>query len=186
LISKRALRRLNWGCGRLPAAGWINSDLLPAPGVDVLADIRGGLPFADGSMRYIASIHALQALPYLEVVPALRELRRVLEPGGVLRLALPDLDRGLAAYRRGDPAYFYIPDEESSTISGKFIVQMTWYGANRMLFTEEFARELLLRAGFQRITRCAYRVTASPYAEIVVPDNRERESFFIEAGEEAP
>lgn len=175
------MRRLNWGCGLRPAPGWINSDLLPAPGVDLRADIRGGLPLAAGSIRYITSIHALQALPYLDVVPALQELRRVLAPGGVLRLALPDLERGLAAYQRADPAYFYIPDDETRTISGKFIVQMTWYGSNRMLFTYEFARELLFRAGFEQVTRCAYRVTASPYAQIIELDNRERESLFVEA-----
>jgi predicted SAM-dependent methyltransferase len=172
---------VNWGCGPQPAPGWLNSDLLTAEGIDVSCDILDGLPLATGSIDYVTSIHALQSLPYLDVVPALQELLRVLTPGGVLRLALPDLERGLAAYRRNDPAYFYIPDEESSTISGKFIVQMTWYGSNRMLFTEEFARELLLRAGFQRVTRCAYRVTASRYPEIVELDNRERESLFVEA-----
>jgi predicted SAM-dependent methyltransferase len=175
------VRRVNWGCGPQPAPGWLNSDLLTAEGIDFSCDILDGLPLATGSIDYVTSIHALQSLPYLDVVPALQELLRVLTPGGVLRLALPDLERGLAAYRRNDPAYFYIPDEESSTISGKFIVQMTWYGSNRMLFTEEFARELLLRAGFQRVTRCAYRVTASRYPEIVELDNRERESLFVEA-----
>ncbi len=176
-----AVRRLNWGCGPQPAPGWINSDLLRAPGIDLSCDIRDGLPLADDSVQYVASIHALQDLPYLDVVPALRELRRVLAPGGVLRLGLPDLERGIAAYLRDDPAYFYIPDEESATISGKLIIQMTWYGSNRMMFTWEFARELLLRAGFREVVRCAFRETASRYPEIVALDNRERESLFVEA-----
>lgn len=30
---------------------------------------------------------------------------------GVLRLALPDLDRAIGAYLRGDTRYFYIPDD---------------------------------------------------------------------------
>lgn len=175
------MRRLNWGCGPQPAPGWLNSDLLTAPGIDLSGDIRDGLPLEAGSIWYITSIHALQSLPYLDVVPALRELLRVLKSGGVLRLALPDLERGLDACRRNDRAYFYIPDEESATISGKLIVQMTWYGSNRMLFTYEFARELLLRAGFRRVTHCAYRVTASQFPEIVELDNRERESLFVEA-----
>lgn len=175
------MRRLNWGCGPQPVPGWLNSDLLTAPGIELSGDIRDGLALDTGSMCYITSIHALQSLPYLDVVPALQELLRVLEPGGVLRLALPDLDRGIDAYRRNDPAYFYVPDAESSTISGKLIVQMTWYGTNRMLFTFEFAQELLLRAGFGKITRCAYRITASAFPEIVELDNRERESLFVEA-----
>ena len=68
-----------------------------------------------------------------------------------------------------------------TTLSGKLIVQLTWYGSVRTPFTWEFARELLLRAGFRRVVRCAFRLTASAYAEIVELDNRERESLFVEA-----
>ena len=175
------IRRLNWGCGPQPVPGWINSDLIEAPGIDIRRDIRDGLPLESDYLQYIASIHALQDLPYLDVVPALRELRRVLEPGGVLRLALPDLERGIAAYLRNDPAYFYIPDGESETISGKLIIQMTWYGSSRMMFTYDFTRELLLRAGFRDVVRCAFRHTVGPYPDIIALDNRERESLFVEA-----
>jgi len=41
-----------------------------------------------------------------DYVPVLAELRRVLKPGGVLRLVLPDLLKGVDAYRRGDRDYF--------------------------------------------------------------------------------
>ncbi len=99
-------RRLHWGCGPRPAPGWINSDLRPFPGVDLAGDIRAGLRLADDSIDYAVAIHALQDLAYLDVLPALRELRRVLRPSGVLRLALPDLDRAIAAYQRGDARYF--------------------------------------------------------------------------------
>jgi hypothetical protein len=37
--------------------------------------------------------------PHLAITPALRELRRLLVPRGVLRLGLPDLDRAIDAYR---------------------------------------------------------------------------------------
>ena len=88
-----AVRRLNWGCGTHPEPGWINSDRKTAPGIDISCDIRQGLPIADASLDYIVSIHALQELPYPDLVPALSELHRVLRPGGVVRLGLPDLDK---------------------------------------------------------------------------------------------
>jgi SAM-dependent methyltransferase len=180
-IVDRNVTRLNWGCGPVPAPGWINADRLRAPGIALSGDIRDGLPLADDVVDYAVSIHGLQDLPYRDVVPALQELRRVLRPDGVLRLGLPDLDRALAAYARGDAAYFYIPDGEVTTLSGKLIVQIIWYGSVRTPFTWPFIRELALKAGFRRVTRCAYHLTASLHADIVELDNRERESLFVEA-----
>ena len=176
-----SVRRLQFGCGQFPAPGWLNANLGPGPGVDVRCDIRGGLPLESDSIRYIASMHALCELPYLEVVPALRELRRVLEPGGVLRLGLPDLERAIDAYVRGDRSYFTIPDDETPWLSGKLIVQLTWYGTNLMMFTYDFTRELLERAGFRDIARCEPGQTTAPWPEIVELDNRPKETFFVEA-----
>jgi predicted SAM-dependent methyltransferase len=174
------VRRLNWGCGEHPEAGWLNSDIKNIPGIDIVADVRSGLPLETDSIDYIVSIHALPELPYPDLVPALTELRRVLKPGGVLRLALPDLERGIAAYQRGDGEYFHVPDEDARSLGSKFVTQMIWYGYSRTLFVPAFVQELLERAGFSRVDHCAYRRTASPWSDIVELDNRERESMFVE------
>ncbi len=174
------IRRLNWGCGAEGEAGWINSDQKEGPGVDISCDIRDGLPLETDSIDYAVSIHALPEIPYPELVPALVELRRVLKPGGVLRLSLPDLDKAIAAYQRGDRSYFLIPDEEVSSMGGKMIVQLTWYGYSRSLFTTDFVEELLSKAGFGRVDRVAYQVTNSAIPGITELDNRERESLFVE------
>jgi predicted SAM-dependent methyltransferase len=175
------VRRLNWGCGAHVAAGWINSDVKGEAGVDLVADIREGLPLETGSVDYAVSIHALPEFPYPELVPALEELRRVLKPGGTLRLALPDLQRGIDAYLRGDEDYFKVGKDEVASLGGRFAVQMVWYGYSRSLFTADFAIELLERAGFTKPRECSFGVTASGIPEIVELDNREEESFFVEA-----
>jgi predicted SAM-dependent methyltransferase len=175
------VRRLHWGCGRRAAPGWTNSDRLVGPGIDATADIREGLPFPSGHFDYAVSIHALQEIPYPDVVPALGELRRVLRPGGVLRLGLPDLERALDAYVRQEAGYFRVPDAEVTSLGGKLSLHITWYGHSRTLFTADFAAELLGRAGFVDVTRCAYRQTASGWPEIVALDNRPAETFFVEA-----
>jgi predicted SAM-dependent methyltransferase len=174
------MRRLNWGCGEHVAPGWINSDLKPGGHVDLVADIREGLPLETGSIDYAVSIHALPECPYPELVPVLEELRRVLAPGGTLRLALPDLDRGIEAYRAGDESYFKIAPEEVRSLGGRFAVQMLWYGWSRSLFTADFGLELLEKAGFTDVRVCSFGVTASGIPEIVELDNREEESFFVE------
>jgi SAM-dependent methyltransferase len=174
-------RRLNWGCGMDPPPGWITSDRKEGPGIQLSCDILEGLPLESDSVDYAVSIHALPELPLAHLVPALTELRRVLRPEGVLRLALPDLVRGVRAYLDGDRDYFLVPDEDAGSIGGKLVTQLLWYGYTRSLFTADFAEELLRSAGFSSVTHCAFGETRSSFAEIVELDNRERESLFVEA-----
>jgi ubiquinone/menaquinone biosynthesis C-methylase UbiE len=175
------LKRLNWGCGPCIAPGWVNADRNAGAGIDLACDIRAGLPVESNNFDYVVSIHALQDLPYLDLLPALGELYRVMKPGGVLRLGLPDLDKALQAYLRKDAGYFYVPDQDARSIGAKLITQIIWYGSVRTPCTYDFIEELLLRVGFQFVVRCAYKQSQSQYTEIIALDNRERESLFIEA-----
>ena len=110
------VRRLNWGCGDWTIDRWINADIKAGDGVDLVGDIRDGLKLDSDSIDYAVSIHSLPEIPYTELVPTLVELRRVLKPGGVLRLALPDLDKGIEAYHRRDSSYFKVPDEDAGSV----------------------------------------------------------------------
>lgn len=174
-------QRLNWGCGAAGEPGWINSDQKDGPGIDITCNILEGLPLESDSIDYAVSIHGLPEVPLEDLVPVLVELRRVLRPRGVLRLALPDLEKGIAAYQRADRDYFLVPDDDAHTLGGKLVTQLLWYGCSRSLFTPDFIEELLFKAGFSTVTHCAFQQTASPYPEIVSLDNRERESLFVEA-----
>jgi SAM-dependent methyltransferase len=178
--SRVATARLNWGCGAHPEPGWVNSDLKDGPGIELSCDIRDGLPVADETFDYVVSIHALPMISYGELVPVLQELRRVLRRGGVLRLGLPDLERAIHAYQTGDRSYFLVPDDDEASLSGKLITQLLWYGWTVTLFTEEFALELLQRAGFRDVHACPFQRTTSAHPDIVSLDNRPRESFFVE------
>jgi predicted SAM-dependent methyltransferase len=164
-----------------PGRGWINSDRNPGQGIDIVRDIRKGLPLEDASIDYISSQHALQEIPFRALVRVLRELRRVLRPGGVLRLGVPDADRAIDAYRSGNSDHFHVPDEDARSLGGKFVVHVLWYSHSRVMFTPDFLEELLERARFSRIDRCAFRETASPFPEIVDLDAREHETLFVEA-----
>jgi predicted SAM-dependent methyltransferase len=183
---QQSVRRLNWGCGSHVGEGWINSDIKGAPEVDLIADIREGLPLASNSIDYAVSVHALPELPYGDLVPALSEIRRVLKVEGVLRLVLPDLRRAIDAYLAGDERYFELVAKDAATPGGRFITQMLWYGYSRSLFTADFSTELLTRAGYANIVLCEAHRTASRFAHIVELDNRESESFYIEATKPGP
>ena len=175
------VRRLNWGCGGWTPEGWINSDVKEGPGIDMPADILQGLPLDEGSIDYAVSVHALPELHLDHQVPVLEELRRVLKPGATLRLALPDLLRGVAAYERGDRDYFLVPDQYAESIGSKLIVQLMWYGYSRTLFVPDFIEELLRKAGFSAVHHVAFRETRTSFPDITSLDNRENESLFVEA-----
>ena len=175
------MKILNWGCGEQIHPGWVNSDVRARPGVDLPCNIVEGLPVEDSSFDHAVSIHGLQDLPWPDIPKALSELHRVLRPGGCLRLAVPDLDRAIEAYRSGDSAYFYVPDRDARSVGAKLVTQIIWYGTVRTPFTFDYACEVLEDAGFTSVVRCAFRETKSGYKPLADLDNRERESLFMEA-----
>jgi SAM-dependent methyltransferase len=83
---------LNLGCGNRFAPGWRNFDIRPSsPDVERLeSHLR--LPLADGSADFVYSSHMLEHLPPSDVPAFLAECRRVLRPGGVVRIVVPDLE----------------------------------------------------------------------------------------------
>lgn len=91
--------RLNLGAGNKQIEGWTSVDLAGEP--DVVADIRE-LPFADGYADEVMAIHVLEHLFRWDVGSALKEWRRVLKPGGLLILELPDLVKCCRAVLAGE------------------------------------------------------------------------------------
>lgn len=93
---------VNIGAGPHGRPGWVNVDASPGPNIQCLYDCRRRLPFPDGSARGIFTEHFLEHLDYAEEAPLfLAECRRILRPGGVLRVVVPDAELYLRAYAAG-------------------------------------------------------------------------------------
>jgi len=85
-------RRLHIG-GKDPQPGWEILDVNPAPHVDHIGNAIDLSRFADGTFAEVYASHVLEHFDYRGELPAvLKEWRRVLAPGGMLRLSVPDLD----------------------------------------------------------------------------------------------
>lgn len=90
--------KLNLGCGHDRLDGWVNVDSHTAADVD--ADMLA-LPFDNDAADEIYCSHALEHLSFYEAPRALREMLRVLRPGGKLRVAVPNLDFVAAVWLHG-------------------------------------------------------------------------------------
>lgn len=121
------LRKLNFGCGSIPL-DWSNLDV-----EDFGQEYVGSTElFADNTFDIIACHCALQITEFHNIEKILAELHRILKPGGVLRISLPDIVRGFQAYQVGN--IDWLPNGEDN-IDERFSAWLTWYSTTRTLLT---------------------------------------------------
>ncbi len=88
---------LNIGCGATLHPEWTNLDAAPALPEVLKIDVRGGLPFSDSAADACYSSHVLEHLERTQARRFVAEAFRVLKPGAVLRVVVPDLE-GIARH----------------------------------------------------------------------------------------
>ena len=93
--------KLNLGSGKHPFEGWNNLDLVDHPGV-IKHDLTKPLPYADNSVDFAFSEHFLEHITRPQGLKFLLEVKRVLKPGGVFRIVVPDLKLLCQNYVKGD------------------------------------------------------------------------------------
>lgn len=86
--------RLNLGCGHRVADGWYNVDIEHNPKAprapELLCDLKK-IPLVDGCADTIRAIHVFEHFYRWECEGVLKEWGRLLKPGGLMILELPDL-----------------------------------------------------------------------------------------------
>jgi len=83
---------LNLGCGQRFCAdtNWTNVDFHSAHGRVIAHDLKRPFPFADDTFDAVYHSHVLEHFQVNDGRRFIGECRRVLKPGGVLRVAVPD------------------------------------------------------------------------------------------------
>jgi Methyltransferase domain len=94
------MNKLNFGCGARIADGWMNIDFHASDGRVKRVNLLAGFPFPDHSFDVVYSSHVLEHFTMEQAIALLRESRRVLRPGGVLRAVVPDLEASTREYHR--------------------------------------------------------------------------------------
>lgn len=85
------LIRLHLGSDTKKIPGFVNVDIRPDVNPDIVANVTKLSQIRDNSVAEIYYCHGLEHLKYRQVPGALKEWKRVLVPGGILRLAVPDM-----------------------------------------------------------------------------------------------
>jgi SAM-dependent methyltransferase len=169
--------KLHIGCGKNTLDGWINIDVYPAP---LALNVLWGLPFATGSARYIFVSHLLEHLFFpRDVKPFLAELRRVLAPGGVVRIVVPDIEQCIEAYVNNDRNFFgnrretwpWWPEnptrlEDFLAYAGAGAEPAYLFESHKYGYDFETLSRVLADAGFGGIERSSYMGSAHPLLQV--------------------
>jgi predicted SAM-dependent methyltransferase len=162
-LASHSTCKLHIGCGDHLLEGWLNTDLRPrVPGVLPL-DATRPLPFPDGSFDYIFSEHLIEHMPYPQGCKLLAECRRVLKPGGTIRVATLDFAFLAALYNPENTAlqqaYLdwskqrhlpWAPSAEDIYVINNSV--RDW--GHQFIYDDKAMRHALVAAGFSGLVRC--------------------------------
>ncbi|MCU0853491.1 MAG: methyltransferase domain-containing protein [Rhodobacteraceae bacterium] len=148
------MRKLHLGCGVKHIPGWFHVDALDYPHIDHRGPVED-LGFVEsGTVELIYACHVLEHFGRRTYMEALREWRRVLASGGVLRLAVPDFGAAARLYVSGA-----LPrgiEDVRGLVSGG---QRDRYDFHGMIFDEADLTRALREAGFVAVRRWDWRTT---------------------------
>ena len=173
---------VNLGCGQSPLEGWVNVDIARGPRVDVVWDLRRGLPFADESCAAIFSEHVIEHLSKEDAERLLGECRRVLQRGGALRLSTPDAGRYLRSYA-GDGEFLRHPSfpQPFETPIDRVNIMMREGGQHLWAYDGDSLLSLLRRAGFKTAVEQQFGVSGHTRMQNIDMEARAFESLYVEA-----
>jgi predicted SAM-dependent methyltransferase len=180
--------RLHFGSGRKLVSGWVNVDVIgTTPCID-LAD--GELPWPDQSFDCAVSQHVIEHLELEgEVLPLLKEVRRVLKPGGEIWLSCPDLEIVCRAYledkgrrlRDDRLAHATVPTGLERVPSQQFINKLfNQDGEHKNLFDLEMFQWALSKTGFTDVRRVTPQDLLDRFPEFPRADN-DMHSIYVRA-----
>lgn len=183
-LARRALARdgstmLHVGCGGVRFPGWINADLDPR--ADLIVDARLPLPFSNGALTRIYSEHLVEHLSPRAAASFFRQSLRVLAPGGVLRVAMPDLDDLVDGYQNDWRRFEWVHRPGHEFVDSRARMLNTAFRAwgHRYLYNREDLERRLRESGFTVVVFC--RRGESEHPELRSLETRADSTLVAEA-----
>lgn len=206
-LESRGLYGLHVGCRDIIAPKWINTDISPPPNGEGLSTVSPGLsefpggayfllhdatkpfPIEEGTLDRIYSEHFIEHLTLAEGIEWLREMRRLLRVGGVLRISTPDLSRYAEGYTDSKNKFYERHREQLMTVILAVPKRKAWMmnqifqeWGHRWIYDFEELTYAAARAGFgkEHVVRRQYREGSCPRLSEMDREFRRDESLYVE------
>ena len=143
---------------------------------DIYCDLTKGLPFPDDSINMIYSSHVFEHFTYLEGQALLKESLRVLVPGGIFSIAVPNarlyIDSYLNDLALDNPNFFRFKPAYNNTTRIDFVNYCAYMdGRHKYMFDEENLLFRLRESGF-------VDVGPRTFDELLDREDRDHESLY--------
>lgn len=141
----------------------------------------------DGSVEVLYTSHMLEHLDQHEAGKFLAEAKRVLKPGGILRIVVPDIRASVERYLQTEDADAFIAGTHMATAKPRSIVGklkfalLTGFRDHHWMYDAKSLARLLTAAGFKDPRVQAPGKTTIPEPGALNLREREEESLYMEA-----
>ena len=163
---------LEIGPGDHPVEGFDTLDLIERTDVTYVA--RWGverLPIEDERYEHVFCSHVLEHVPWYQTEDALREVHRILKPGGTFECWVPDIQYIVSCYQQrtcGDSWRRHNPHQDPMRwVNGRIFTygpgEENWH---RACFDSQYLRECFAKAGFSRVEQLQERTMGISHGPI--------------------
>jgi predicted SAM-dependent methyltransferase len=174
---------LNLGAGprAIDDAHWVNVDGAPHAGVRFLVDFQRPLPFDDSSFDGVFCEHVLEHFSQEDGARLAAEVCRVLRPGGVFRVIVPDAEMILKRYIEAPQALVADRGEGEGTAMEAVNSYFRQRYEHQFMYDWPTLAQTLRRAGFNRVVRSCFRDPNACSPLRIDDEKYARESLYVEA-----
>jgi ubiquinone/menaquinone biosynthesis C-methylase UbiE len=182
------VKKVNLGCGTQKIPGYCGIDF--GGKVDLKLNLnKGRLPFKSNSIEAVTCISTINYFTRTRGEEIIKEVYRILQPGGITRFGVQDLETIARRYVEKDVDFFFqqLADGrerfEGITLGDKFCAWFYGYAIRgvpcRYFYDYESLAYLFKSAGFSVVEKKGFKVSNLEPIDLI--DNRPGQMFFLEA-----
>jgi len=181
LVQSNEDLKLLFGCGDTAYDGWVGVDCFFAKNVQIVMDLRRSIPLPDNSVSFCFSEHFISMIHPNEGFDHLQDVYRILRPGGVYRVVVPDAINFARNYIDGNHAFFKKAFPWVTHPIDAVYCVMNWGGSNRNILDFKAIERIGLDAGFNSVLVSSAGNSEYPELRIdITTPQRIAESLYVE------